>query len=55
MLLSAFNSASMISSEYTWSRALGYWFDNNSDISTIYSDKPINFNLNVGVRFNVGK
>lgn len=33
----------------------GYWFDNNSDISTIYSDKPINFNLNVGVRFNVGK
>lgn len=29
------------------------YFDNNSDVPTIYKDKPVNFNLNIGVRFNI--
>ena len=29
---------------------VSYYFDNGSDVSTIYKDKPFNFNLNVGVR-----
>ena len=32
---------------------VSYYFDNGSDVSTIYKDKPFNFNLNVGVRLTV--
>lgn len=34
---------------------ISYYFDNNSPVETIYKDKPLNFNLNVGVRFTFGK
>ncbi len=33
---------------------VSYYFDNGSGIETIYSDKPLNFNLNVGLRFTFG-
>ncbi len=33
---------------------LSYYFDNGSDIETIYSEKPLNFNLNVGLRISFG-
>lgn len=29
---------------------LNYYFNNGSDINTIYKDKPLNFGLKVGVR-----
>lgn len=32
---------------------VSYYFDNGSDVSTIYKDKPFNFNLNVGFRFTI--
>ena len=32
---------------------VSYYFDNGSDVSTIFKEKPLNFNLNVGVRFTV--
>ena len=32
---------------------IGYYFDNGSDIETIYKDKPLNFNLKIGLRFNI--
>lgn len=32
---------------------LGYYFDNGSSVPTIYQDKPLNFNLNVGLRLNI--
>ena len=31
---------------------LSYHFDNNSPVPTIYQDEPLNFNLNVGLRFS---
>lgn len=31
------------------------YFDNGSDIKTIYKDKPVNFNINIGLRFTVGQ
>ncbi len=31
---------------------MAYHFDNGSDISTLYKDKPLGFNLNLGLRFN---
>lgn len=34
---------------------LSYYFDDGSALQTIYNEKPLNFNLNVGVRFKVGK
>lgn len=34
---------------------VGYYFDNGSEIETIYSDKPFNFKLNVGLRLTFGK
>lgn len=34
---------------------VGYYFDDGSSLCTIYKDKPWNFNINVGVRFSVGK
>ena len=33
--------------------ALNYYFDNGSAIPTFYQEKPLNFNLNVGLRFNI--
>ena len=32
---------------------VSYYFDNGSNVSTIYKDKPLNFNLNVGLRFTI--
>ena len=32
---------------------VSYYFDNGSDVTTIYKDKPLNFNLNVGLRFTI--
>lgn len=32
---------------------LAYHFDNNSNVQTIYSDKPCTFNLNIGVRLDL--
>lgn len=32
---------------------IGYYFNNGSDIETIYKDKPLNFNLKIGLRFNI--
>lgn len=34
---------------------LSYYFDDGSALQTIYKEKPMNFNLNVGVRFKLGK
>lgn len=34
---------------------LSYHFDNGSDISTIYKDKPLELGLSMGVRFTVGR
>ena len=33
--------------------ALNFYFDNGSSIPTLYQEKPLNFNLNVGIRFNL--
>ncbi|MBQ1953919.1 MAG: outer membrane beta-barrel protein [Alistipes sp.] len=30
---------------------VGYWFDNGSKVESIYHDRPLNFNLNLGLRF----
>ena len=32
---------------------VGYYFDNGTNITNIYKEKPFNFNLNVGLRFTV--
>ena len=32
---------------------LGYYFSNGSKIPTIYQDQPLNFNLNIGLRFDL--
>jgi hypothetical protein len=32
---------------------VGYYFDNHSKVQTLYQDKPLNLNINVGVRFNL--
>lgn len=32
---------------------IGYYFNNGSEIETIYKDKPLNFNLKIGLRFNI--
>ena len=34
---------------------VAYYFDNKSSLLTIYQEKPFNFNLNMGLRFNLGK
>lgn len=34
---------------------LSYYFDDGSALQTIYKEKPLNFNLNVGVRFMLSK
>lgn len=33
---------------------LSYYFDNGSSIRNIYKDKPLNFSLNLGMRWTVG-
>lgn len=33
---------------------LSYYFDNGSNIETIYSEKPLDFNLNIGLRVSFG-
>ena len=32
---------------------LGYYFKDGSTTSTIYQDRPLNFNLSIGIRFNL--
>ncbi len=32
---------------------LTYHFDNGSDVATVYSEQPLNFNLNLGLRFSL--
>ena len=32
---------------------VGYYFNNGSDIETIYKEKPFNFNLKIGIRVNI--
>ena len=32
---------------------IAYYFNNGSDIETIYKEKPLNFNLKIGLRFNI--
>ena len=32
---------------------IGYYFNNGSDIKTIYKEKPFNYNLKIGVRVNI--
>lgn len=32
---------------------LGYYFDNGSSVPTIYQERPLNFNLNFGLRFGI--
>ncbi len=32
---------------------VGYYFNNHSSLPTIYQEKPLNFNLNLGIRFNI--
>lgn len=34
---------------------VSYYFDDRSPLSTIYKEKPLNFNLNLGVRYTIGK
>ena len=34
---------------------LSYYFDDGSELQTIYKEKSLNFNLNVGVRFKLSK
>lgn len=49
--------------QYNFSKAVGlyaepgisYHFDNGSKVRTIYSDRRLDFDLNVGLRFTVGK
>ena len=34
---------------------VAYYFDNKSEVPTIYQEKPFNFNLNMGLRFNINR
>ena len=34
---------------------VSYHLDDHSSLQTIYKEKPLNFNLNVGVRYTIGK
>lgn len=34
---------------------ISYYFNDGTDLQTIYKEKPLNFNLNVGIRFTFGK
>ncbi len=49
--------------EYKFTDALGvyvepgvaYYFDNGSDVTTVYKDKPLNLNINLGLRIELDK
>mgnify|MGYP001778029164 CR=1 FL=1 len=32
---------------------VGYYFDDGNDVLTIYKDKPFNFNMQIGLRFEL--
>ena len=34
---------------------VSYHFDNGADVQSVYTDKPLNFNMNLGLRFSFGK
>lgn len=34
---------------------ISYYFNDGTDLQTIYKEKPLNFNLNLGIRFTFGK
>ena len=34
---------------------LSYYFDDGTSLQSVYKQRPLNFNLNVGVRFTVGR
>lgn len=34
---------------------MSYYFDDGSDVRTIYKEKPLNLNVNLGLRFTLGK
>lgn len=34
---------------------LSYFFDDKSSLNTIYKEKPLNFNLNIGFRYEIGE
>ena len=34
---------------------MAYYFDDNTELLTIRKDKPFNFNMQLGLRFNLGK
>ncbi len=34
---------------------LNYYFDDRSSLQTIYKEKPLNFSLNIGIRYTIGK
>lgn len=34
---------------------VSYYFNDGTKIPTVYSDKPLNFNLNLGIRFTLGE
>ena len=34
---------------------ISYYFNNGSSVKTIYNDKPLNFNLNLGIKYTFGK
>ena len=34
---------------------ISYYFNDRTNIQTIYKEKPLNFNLNLGIRFTFGK
>ena len=54
-----FSVSSGLGAEYKYNDLLsifvepgvGYYFDNGSSVSTFYQDKPLSFNLNLGLRF----
>lgn len=33
---------------------VSYYFDDGSNLKTVYKEKPVNFNLNLGLRFTIG-
>ncbi len=32
---------------------VSYYFNDGTSLNTIYKDRPLNFNLNIGIRFNL--
>lgn len=44
----------IVSNVYAFAEpGVAYYFDNGSHVKTIYQDKPVNFDLNLGVRVNL--